>query len=119
MNSKGHNHKMKALSTRLTKFIHEIINGRRMSRADLSKRSSMSGTVNFLHILLDMVEWTKGDEESILDGHIKGVLIVCYREDFRLKEEDRINQDTFVNNKYYLVSPFRTALHSTPSLLVL
>jgi hypothetical protein len=67
---------MKALSTRLTNFIHDIIGGRRKSRAAWSKRSTTSGNMDFLDILLDMVERTKDDEVSIVDGHIKGVLMV-------------------------------------------
>jgi hypothetical protein len=77
MNLKGHNHKMKAISTRLTKFVHDIIDGRRKSRADSSKQSTTtSDTVDFLDILLDLVEQTKNDEIPIVDGHVKAVLMV-------------------------------------------
>jgi hypothetical protein len=76
MNWKGHNHKMKAISTRLTEFVHDIIDSRRKSRASLSKRSTTSDTVDFLDILLDMVERTKDNEMPVVDGHVKAVLMV-------------------------------------------
>jgi hypothetical protein len=76
MNLKGHNHKMKAISMRLTKFVHDIIDGRRKSRVDSSKWSTTSDTVDFLDILIDLVKRTKDDEMPIVDGHVKAVLMV-------------------------------------------
>jgi hypothetical protein len=77
MDSKGHNHKMKAISTRLTKFVNDIIDSRRKSRAYLSKRSTTLDTVDFLDFLLDMVEQTKDDEMPVMDGHVTTVLMLC------------------------------------------
>jgi hypothetical protein len=76
MNSKGHNHKIKAISKSLTTFIHGIIDDRRKSKAAFSKLSTTSEAVDFLDILLDTVERTKDDKVPIMDGHVKAVLMV-------------------------------------------
>ena len=70
----GHNNHMKAISKNLETFIHGLINERRKSRA----KSTNPCNMDFLDILLEMVESTKDDIVPILDGHVKGVLMVCY-----------------------------------------
>ena len=58
----------------LNTFIQDLINERRKSRANITNPCNM----DFLDILLEMVESTKDGVVPILDGHVKGVLMVCY-----------------------------------------